>query len=168
MYEDFNWIEKQIDIIFNPPVGWKNASGKTNNITVARQTARWFLYYHTNIATTDIMYSFGTKNSCGIFSSLNSVNDKIRIDYLFACKIVELLKQARGNGYKLLHPYGRNIPEHGESKYVFPQKFADSPKERKSKYEELNSVDSDRIIDLLRRVSALEIELRKLKQVDVL
>ena len=190
MNSDFLFVEDVVSEVFERKKGWANERSKKIEFVEPRQVAHWVLYYFTKHQLKNIAFYFGRRSHDIVVHSVRMVNDRLQVDYYFACKIRAIIDHVESKGYKLLHKYGRVILEERQQTLRFVTNHAKKPKQRKvdsvvkpnlvqrlikernvflSEYDVLKqkkrrierTKDLDKVITLAKEISAIEIKMKE-------
>jgi hypothetical protein len=190
MNSDFLFIEDVVSDVFERNKGWANERSKKMEFVEPRQVAHWVLYYFTKHQLRNIAFYFGRRSHDVVIHSVRIVNDRLQVDYSFACKIRTIIDHIESKGYSLLYKYGRVILEERQQTLRFVTNYAKKPRQRSvdlvvtpnlvqrlikerniflSGYDVLKkkkrrierTTDLDKVITLAKEISAIEIKMKE-------
>ena len=185
LIDDCVFVEELVDEVFEAKKGWVGDSSKKASVVVPRQVAHWIMYYYTKYALKDIGFHFGRRDHAVVINSVGKVNNRLQVDYEFACKIRTAIDYLCLKGFKVEYKYGRSILEQRKQTLRFVTNYAHKPKQRKgcfvvkpnarerlikerntflTEYDELQhkkrqiarTKDLDKVINLAKEISILE------------
>lgn len=127
--KEFEVVERIVDKVLEPPIGWIHGSDRRKEVVEPRKVACWVMYYYTRIKLLDIGFYFGRISYSNVSISVASINELRQTDYAMSVKIKSIITEIESLGYSMINKDGRDRLAHKTDSRAFRNVF----KEKKTK-----------------------------------
>lgn len=127
--KEFEVVERIIDKVLAPPIGWIYGNDRRQEVVLPRKIACWAMYYYTKIKLLDIGFYFGRVSYSNVSVSVASINELRQTDYAMSVKIKSIITEMEALGYRMVNKDGRDRLAHKTDSRAFRNVF----KEKKTK-----------------------------------
>lgn len=121
--KEFEVVERIVDKVLAPPVGWIHGNNKSREVVEPRKIACWTMYYYTRVKLLDIGFYFGRISYSNVSTSVASINELRQTDYAMSVKIKSIIAEIESLGYTMVNKDGRDRLAHKTDSRAFRNVF---------------------------------------------